>query len=45
MGYGYYRLVTDLSLIGILIGVLLFVYESFTVMICMCPLGVVNCTC
>jgi hypothetical protein len=40
-----YRWLTALSIIGILIGVLLFVYESFTVVTCMCPLGVVNCTC
>jgi len=46
MDYYDYRLVTDLSLIGILIGVLLSVYESLsTVVTCMCPLGVTNCTC
>ena len=46
MDYDDYRLVTDLSLIGILLGVLLFVYESTSFVVsCMCPLGVANCTC
>jgi len=46
MDYDDYRLVTDLSFIGILIGVLLSVYESLsTVVSCMCPLGVTSCTC
>ena len=46
MDYDDYGLVTDLSLIGIFAGVLLFVYESVsTVVTCMCPLGVANCTC
>ena len=45
MDYDDYGLAADLSLIGILLGVLLSVYESFTAVTCMCPLGVVNCTC
>jgi hypothetical protein len=46
MDYEDYRLVADLSLIGILFGVILFVYESFfTVWTCMCPLGEAPCVC
>jgi hypothetical protein len=46
MDYEDYRLATDLSLIGISFGVLLFVYGFFfTVWSCMCPLGVAPCVC
>jgi len=46
MDYDDYGLVAGLSIIGIVSGVLLCVYESVsTVVTCMCPLGAVNCTC
>jgi len=46
MDYDDYGLAVGLSIIGIVSGVLLFVYESVsTVASCMCPLGVTSCTC
>jgi hypothetical protein len=46
MDYEDYGLVADLSLIGILFGVLLLVYGFFfTGWSCMCPLGAAPCVC
>jgi hypothetical protein len=40
-----YRLVTDLSLIGISLGVILSVFGFFNAVTCTCPLNEANCSC